>query len=473
MRSFGSAIGFIALAFLGGCGDPSGSTDDSVSGSGGDAVGTGGAAGGHAGGGAGTKAGGGGSAPAGGGGSAGGGGAVHAGGGGSSGGAGGTSGQGAAIGTGGQGGGATGGHANQDGGSPNVEPCTNLPTVGAWEDITPTSQRGLDGTVYNAQALMLDPFDAQTVWLGTAPPDQKTADQRTGLFKSTDCGSTWSHVNTGKNGAALDGSSLWSMAIDPVDEGVMYAVAAGGALGLFKSTNGGVDWEQLFAPGSEYATHAQYNFVGAIAIDATNHRHLVATSHGACSAPYGSNGSACQAETMDAGSTWTIVPNPDGLGFIELAGAYLLGDDNWIFSTPFGKTYRTTDHGKSWKVVGPAIEAGESAHHPLLPAPDGTYFLPSDSGVVQSKDQGATWTLIPNTPGGYGFVMGDGHLYTCPLFNASYRTAALSNLTSWSALPNPPVRAAGWGSAFMDYDEPHHILYSSSYQGGLFRMVTR
>jgi hypothetical protein len=364
-----------------------------------------------------------------------------------------------------------GGFAGKDGG-PAAGPCDNLPAKGTWEDITPTAQRGLDGTVYNSQALMLDPFDSRTVWLGTAPGQSK-ADARSGLYKSTNCGSSWTHVNTGKNGSALDASALWSMAIDPVDQGVMYGVAAGGALGLYKSTNGGVDWEQLFTPGSEFATHAQYNFVGAIIIDPTDHKHLVATSHGACSAPYGSNGSACQAETLDAGATWTIVPNPDGLGFIELAGAYLLGHDNWIYATPFGKTYRTTDHGKSWKVVGPAIEAGESAHHPILPTQEGTYYLPSDSGVVQSKDQGATWTLIPNTAGGYGFVMGDGHLYTCPLFSASYRAGALPNLTSWSTLPNPPIRAAGWGSAFMDYDDVHHILYTSNYQGGLFRMVTQ
>src|SRR5262249_54428473 len=156
-----------------------------------------------------------------------------------------------------------------------------------------------------------------------------------------------------------------------------------------------------FTPDTEFALHAQYDFVGAIMIDPTDHKHLVATSHGGCSAPYGSNGSACQAETLDAGATWKIVPNPDALGFIELAGAYLLGDENWIFATPAGKTYRTTDHGKSWKTVGPAIEAGESAHHPIRATQDGIYYLPSDAGVVQSKDQGASWTLVPNTPGGY------------------------------------------------------------------------
>lgn len=358
-------------------------------------------------------------------------------------------------------------------GGPLAGLCGNLPAQGTWEDITPNKARGIDGTVYNPQALMLDPFDSRTVWLGTSRPDQSRADSRSGLFKSTDCGTTWSHVNTGQNAAALDTSSLWSMAIDPVSQGVMYSVAAYGALGLFKSTNAGVDWQQVFSAETEFAKHVQYNFVGGVIIDPTDHRHLVVTSHGSCSAPYGSNGSACQAETLDSGATWTIASNPAGLGFQENAGAYVIGLDNWIFATPAGSTYRTTDHGKSWKTVGPAVEAGESAHHPLVPAPDGNYYLPSNSGVVRSTDQGASWTLVANTPGGYGFAIGGGRIYICPEFNVRYRSASLSDLTTWSSMPNPASHADNRGSAFMDYDEVHHLLFSSNFEGGLFRMVTQ
>ena len=41
--------------------------------------------------------------------------------------------------------------------------CPALPQKGVWEDITPTQERGLDGVVYNSQALLLDPFDAGTI----------------------------------------------------------------------------------------------------------------------------------------------------------------------------------------------------------------------------------------------------------------------------------------------------------------------
>jgi len=366
----------------------------------------------------------------------------------------------------------SGGSAAAGAPAESVQPCPALPQTGVWEDITPTKERGLDGVVYNSQALLLDPFDASTLWLGTARPNMATADARSGLFKSSDCGATWAHVDSGENANALDRSSLWSMAIDPVERGVMYTVGANGALGLFKSSNAGVDWHQLFPPESEFAKHVQANFVGAIVMDPTDHRHLVVTSHGACSAPYGSGSSACQAETLDAGATWTIVPNPDALGFQENAGAYLLGPDNWIYADPATSTYRTTDHGKTWQVVGPGAQGGEGRARPILTA-DGAYYLPSDHGVLKSADQGGSWSMLANSPMSFAFAIGDRQLYTCPEFSASFRTASLADPTHWTALPSPALRAPNWGAAFLDYDDAHHILYSSSFQGGLFRMVTR
>ena len=354
-----------------------------------------------------------------------------------------------------------------------VQPCPALPATGVWEDITPTKERGLDGVVYNSQALMLDPFDAGTLWLGTARPNPPASDARSGLFKSSDCGASWVQVDSGENADSLDRSSLWSMAIDPIDRGVMYTVGANGALGLFKSTDAGVDWQQLFPAESEFAKHVQANFVGAVVMDPTDHRHLVVTSHGACSAPYGSGPSACQAETLDAGATWTIVPNPDALGFQENAGAYVLGSDNWIYADPATSTYRTTDHGKTWKVVGPGAQGGEGRARPIPVAPDGAYYLPTDHGVLKSADQGASWSMLASSPMSFALAIGDAQLYTCPEFSASFRTASLADPTSWSELPSPALRAPNWGSAFLDYDEAHHILYSSSFQGGLFRMVTR
>jgi len=149
----------------------------------------------------------------------------------------------ATAGAGGVGGGAAVGGAGGSGGKPNggagssgaggapiekppatVAACDALPAAGKWEQITPPG-------VATSDALALDPFTAGTLWLG-ADPNGGGTPGLCGLFKSTDCGATWKHVNTGTNGSAVDGSHMWSFAIDPVDAGVIYAVGAYGPQGL-------------------------------------------------------------------------------------------------------------------------------------------------------------------------------------------------------------------------------------------------
>src|SRR5258708_11887702 len=66
-----------------------------------------------------------------------------------------------------------------------------------------------------------------------------------GFDKSTDCGATWTKTNTGKNGAALDKGSQWTMLVDPTNPEVLYTNSGFGVSGVFKSVNGGVDWDQV------------------------------------------------------------------------------------------------------------------------------------------------------------------------------------------------------------------------------------
>jgi hypothetical protein len=145
--------------------------------------------------------------------------------------------------------------------------CSDLPTAGQWQNVTPTG----DGT--GAQALTLDPFVMGTAWLGTAVA---------GLFKSVDCGASWSKVSTGANGSQVAMGNIWSMAVDYVDPGVLYVVGSYGAEGLWKSTNGGVDWTQLLPSTTELAQVTNSGnanppppFVGSVSIDPTDHLHLV------------------------------------------------------------------------------------------------------------------------------------------------------------------------------------------------------
>jgi hypothetical protein len=56
-------------------------------------------------------------------------------------------------------------------------------------------------------------------------------------------GATWTHVSTGANGSQLDSGSPVSIVVDPVNQGTMYVAEIYGPPGVWKSTNGGVDWD--------------------------------------------------------------------------------------------------------------------------------------------------------------------------------------------------------------------------------------
>src|SRR6266404_6252586 len=72
----------------------------------------------------------------------------------------------------GSGGAGSGGLGNAGSGDAGMHPpvgtCDNLPAPGMWQDVTPpgeSSKPAVNGTV--GGAIIVDPFDPRTVWLGT------------------------------------------------------------------------------------------------------------------------------------------------------------------------------------------------------------------------------------------------------------------------------------------------------------------
>jgi hypothetical protein len=357
-------------------------------------------------------------------------------------------------GSGGAGGSAGMGGSGGAGGSPmtKASACNGLPAAGTWDNVAPPG-------VTDTNAVMVDPFDAAIVWLGA---------NNKGVFKSTDCGATWKHVNTGRHGADLDKGGLVSMAADPVAQGVLYTIAIYGAQGMWKSTNGGVDWDPLFPADSEVAKTVQYNFIDSISMDPTNHQHLVIGTHADCAAPYNPT---CEAESNDGGATWRLFKQP-GSGWQEQAGPFILDASSWVYGAPAG-LFLTTDHGATWKDVTPSgasFGGGEVENHEIHRGRDGTYYLTTYSGIAKSAD-GHTWSLIPNSGGrSVGFASCNGQLYSSDQWGSGYHTASDADNTKWSVVPPPPA-PGNMGAPFIDCDAAHHLLYSSNFAGGLWRLV--
>lgn len=362
---------------------------------------------------------------------------------------------------GGAGGTNSGGQGGGGGGSgmpPKIGACNGLPKAGTWEKITPPD-------VMETDAIIVDPLDTATIWLGGKDH---------GIFKSTDCGATFTHVSTGRNAMSVNSGAPGSMQADPVHPGTLYTTSFYGAEGLWKSTNGGVDWDPMFPAGSEVAKVVQYNLTNSIAIGATNPNHLVAAMHADCAKPYTV---VCEAESLDAGATWKITSVDIGAnGWVAGAGAFILDDASWLFGTYSLGLWLTTDHGATFKNVTPAGGSGSTSGKtiitPFRASESGTYYLAAMEGVLKSSD-GKTWLLIKNSGGrSVGFAMDAGHLFSADQWSATYHESSDSDSSTWKQLPAPSGLAADQGAPYLQYDDTHHLLYSSNWAGGAWRYVT-
>jgi hypothetical protein len=369
----------------------------------------------------------------------------HAGSGGSGVGAGGAAGNGGAGGSPDFGGSAGAAGAGGSGGAPHpILPCSaGDGPIDNWENITFDAIQK-DGP----QAVVVDPKNGANVWVGG---------NHVGIFKSTDCGGSWTKVNTGKLASDIDSGANWNMQIDPND-GTLYTIVGYGTNHPYRSTNGGVDWEDLFSKGSPILDVA--GFAQEMSLDPTNPKHLAVSFHENCKSP---NPPSCLGESNDGGTTWNVVKGPAS-GWVEGASPIILGGKSWLLSTGAG-VWRTPDAGVSW------IKIADWGAHQAFHAKDGTWYVGSVD-VLTSKD-GVSWSHIPMSWRNVG-IAGDGiRIFGSdqwPGDGQPYHVASESDPTKWSIMTSPKMNDGG---DHLVYDPDHHLLYSTNHAAGLWRMRTR
>jgi len=407
-------------------------------------------------------------------------------------------------------GGTSSGGANASGGSggsviPIKGKCDGLAPAGKWENITPPQlnaakwctpdfgtaadscgqpefQNPKTGTTatYGAHSVALDPTHTGTAYLGTSS---------LGIWKTLDCGSSWVKSNTGAGGADLDTGRQWTFVVDPQDSQVLYTTPGYGKEGLFKSTDGGTNWSQMFP--SDLQTSLPYGgWVEKISLDPRDHLHLVISFHTdcknapsaghACADGSGNDCWACMAETPDGGGSWKPLTN-SAQSWTEGDGQTVLGGSTWLYGAyggngATGGIWRTTNAGASWEQVYTGSASGAA-----LIAKDGTYYVAGQGGLLHSSD-GVSWTPVPNSPGGNTvngalFIVDTGtNLYASAgqyggmePATGWYSSAPDSDPTQWS--PAFDFAAMDHGGSTLAYDPDHHLLYSANLTSGLWRVV--
>lgn len=207
-------------------------------------------------------------------------------------------------------------------------------------------------------AIAVAPSDPKTIYVGTGESDIRSdLSSGTGIYKSTDAGSTWTHIGLEET------RQISRIVVDPRNANVVYVGALGHAYGpnqdrgVYKSEDGGSHWVKVLDAGPEIG-------VSDLAISSGNPQILFAGTWHTHRPP------------------WSTYAPIDG---------------------PGGGLYRSRDAGKTWsRLSGSGLPDGDWGRIGVDVAPDGkrVYALiqAKNSGLYRSDDGGDTWTLANADP---------------------------------------------------------------------------
>jgi hypothetical protein len=354
---------------------------------------------------------------------------------------------------------ANGGCLNSGGAnSPGGAPVTGEP--GIWENVTPDGFTVTDGI--GAMDVIVDPVRPQDLYA--------FATAGTGVWKSTDYATSWTLVSTGTLGDTLAQGRQWAAAIDPnpardpeTPPTLYTANGYGPVQGVFKSTDGGVNWVN-------YVAAEQGVNVYSLDIDPCDSQHLIAGLHHTPDV----------IESTDGGETWTRISKPGGsiyVWFVDTGDAATT-HDTWLAISEAGTDVplsRTTDGGQTWSSVNNSLQHAHGASQ-FVQLGDVLYlagvFGNAGSGVYRSDDFGASWTHVSPDWGQNGVFATPDYLYTYGGgTDPALRRAALDADTSWSDLEHPALMTYCPKRVAVTNDGQHDIAVSGSWATGFWRYV--
>jgi photosystem II stability/assembly factor-like uncharacterized protein len=204
---------------------------------------------------------------------------------------------------------------------------------------------------FSIGCVVLDPKNPNVVWVGTGENNsQRSVGYGDGVYKSTDGGKTW------KNMGLKTSEHVGKIVIDPRDSDTVYVAAqgplwaAGGDRGLFKTTDGGRNWNKVL-------DISENTGVTDVVLDPRNPDVLVAAAY------------------QRRRHVWTL-----------------------INGGPESALYRSVDGGRHWDKLKSGLPEADMGRIGLAMAPsdpDVVYAIieaaDKKGGIFRSLDRGVTW----------------------------------------------------------------------------------
>ena len=260
-------------------------------------------------------------------------------------------------------------------------------------------ERGPGNVAGRTRGLLLDPDDTSgnTIFAGSASG---------GVWKTTNGGDDWEYIssdipNLGTNTLAM---SKANTNVIYAGTGEFFTRDIDGA-GMFKSTDKGQSWQQIASPDD----YPSFKNVSRIVVDPNDENIVIATTRNSV---WASSLSSSIFKTTDGGATWTELLN-SGTADSDLSGRY--DDDIDYDPTDFNTLYvalngkgviKSTDGGQTWSDASEGMQPSGRVEITISPV-DSSVIWASVQGNVTgtgsdmyiSENGGETWAVLFNSSG--------------------------------------------------------------------------
>lgn len=252
---------------------------------------------------------------------------------------------------------------------------------------------------YSIGCLAMDPHNPNVIWAGTGENNhQRALGYGDGVYKSVDGGGSW------KNMGLKESRQIGMIAIDPRNTNTVFVAAEGsawgpgGERGLYKTTDGGENWEKVL----EISEHTGVNNVVIhphapdimFATSEQRRRHVhTKIGGGPESAVY---------KSTDGGNTWRKVTS--GLPGVDKGGMgiaispvapfpiYLIVEA----AMDKGGFYRSTDVGETWQRMSDHSSSGQYYNEIYCDPVNADKVYSMETVSQYTLDAGKTWSRIGN-----------------------------------------------------------------------------
>jgi photosystem II stability/assembly factor-like uncharacterized protein len=324
--------------------------------------------------------------------------------------------------------------------------------------------------------ILVDPRDSNIIFVAAEGPLWAAGGDR-GLYRSADGGTTWKRV------LEIDpDTGVTDVEFDPSNPDVLYAAAyqrrrhvwsllAGGPnSGIYKSTDNGTTWKQV----KSGLPKGDMGKIG-LAVSPANPDLVYATIEAA-------EGEKGFYRSMDKGESWekrnsytSGGTGPHYYQEIEVSPT----DPNLIYQMDVF-LHVTRDGGNTFDYLGTGREKHSDNHALWIDPEDGQHLIAgTDAGLYESYDEGSTWRHFPNLPVSQFYKLGLDNAE--PFYNIVGGAQDLGTLIGPSRTKNiegvrnqdwyVPLGADGYESVF-DPEDPN-TAYMEIQQGLLHRLDRR